>query len=941
MVDYKKTLNLPKTKFPMKANLPKNEPKIMKYWDDIKAYQTMIQANDSSNAFVLHDGPPYANGHIHLGTAMNKILKDIIVKSQNLLGQKLAEYVPGWDCHGLPIELKAEQELENYKQKLSTLEVRQRCRDYALKYLDIQRNEFKRLGVFGKWEEPYLTMDPAYETTTAMELVKFMETGSVIRNKKPIYWCPSCQTALAEAEVEYYEHESPSIYVAFPLDDPKLKELFPSSQPQNTFILIWTTTPWTLPGNLAIAVHPDLDYVLVREKENYYVLARKLLSECSEKFGWPQPEVLRTFPGFEIEGLQARHPIYSRRSQIVLADYVTLDTGTGCVHTAPGHGQEDYETGLRYGLDIYAPVDEQGQFDSSVEYFSGLNVFEANSKVIEKLNEFGRLIYQESLSHSYPHCWRCKKPIIFRATTQWFISMEKNNLRYKTIEAIDRQIQWIPSWGKFRIRNMIEYRPDWCISRQRSWGVPIVALICQKCGQAFYDPQWVKSIAAKFNQHPQGADYWFQAPLSEVVPEGLICENCGSQDWRKETDILDVWFDSGTSYAAVLEQRPECSFPADMYLEGSDQHRGWFHSSLLASINNRETPPYRAVLTHGFVVDGEGKKMSKSLGNVIAPQEIIEQHGSEILRMWTASENYQEDLRISPNIIRQLTDNYRRIRNTCRYLLGNLYDFSSPDKILPFADMLDLDRYVLQMIQEVHHKMITAYLKYELHKVFHNLHNLCVNDLSAFYLDIIKDRLYVSLPDSRERRSAQTALYYILFLLLRDMAPILSFTAEEVYQNLPEGLKQDSQTVFGLKPIDLPEEIITPEERDLWDFLSKVRTEVTKAIEPERKNGVVGHSLNTMITLYGPDYILNRLNKAENSLREFFIVSKVNLDSDQNAPAKVYQGTEIPELKISVAHAPGQKCERCWNFDQNLGQDPNYPTICPRCSQVMSQLSDV
>jgi isoleucyl-tRNA synthetase len=643
MSDYKKTLNLPATTFPMKASLTQNEPKVLEGWYASDAYGAMVSANDGKETYVLHDGPPYANGHIHIGHAMNKILKDVIVKHRNMTGRK-AQYVPGWDCHGLPIELKVEQELGG-KDKYSILEIRQKCREYALKYLDIQREEFKRLGVLGTWDKPYLTMTPQYEAATARELANFYKKGSVQRNKKPIYWCGSCETALAEAEVEYDDHSSPSIYVRFPLEVGKLADVFPQAVAGKTFIVIWTTTPWTIPDNLAVAVHPDFEYDLVQAGDSFYILAKELAEISAAKFGWDEYKALATVPGSALEGLVARHPFYDRPSPVVTADYVTLDAGTGCVHTAPGHGREDYETGLRHGLEILSPLDDQARFLPSVEFFGGKNVFEANPLVMDKLTEVGHLLGKEKIRHSYPHCWRCKKPVIFRATTQWFIAMEADNLRAKTLDAIDSKVRWIPSWGKERIHSMIKFRPDWCISRQRMWGVPIIALLCADCGDAWFDGDWAHSIVDRFATHPTGADYWFETPLADVVPKGLTCPKCGGSHWEKEDDILDVWFDSGTSYAAVVEGREECSFPADLYLEGTDQHRGWFHSSLLASMGTRGVPPYKSVLTHGFVLDGQGRKMSKSIGNVVAPQEIIEKHGAEVLRLWVASTHLRRDHR--------------------------------------------------------------------------------------------------------------------------------------------------------------------------------------------------------------------------------------------------------------------------------------------------------
>ena len=933
MSDYKKTLNLPATTFPMKASLTQNEPKVLDGWTATNAYAAMIGANDGRDSYVLHDGPPYANGHIHIGHAMNKILKDIIVKHRNMIGFK-AQYVPGWDCHGLPIELKVEQEMGG-KSGLSVLEIRKKCREYALKFLDIQREEFKRLGVLGTWDAPYLTMTPDYEAATARELANFYKLGAVQRNKKPIYWCGSCETALAEAEVEYGDHTSPSIYVRFPLQDDKLAQILPQAAPGKTYVVIWTTTPWTIPDNLAVAVHPEFEYDLIQVGDEYYILAKELVQGCAERFGWSDWSSVATLTGANLEGLVARHPFYDRPSPVVTADYVTLDAGTGCVHTAPGHGREDYETGLRYGLDILSPLDDEARFLPSVEFFGGKTVFEANPLVMAKLTEVGHLLASEKIKHSYPHCWRCKKPVIFRATTQWFITMDHAELRAKTLDAIENQVRWIPSWGRERIHNMIKFRPDWCISRQRMWGVPIIALLCRDCGDAYFDADWAHSVVDRIAAHPTGADYWFEAPLDEVVPAGLTCPKCGGSHWEKEDDILDVWFDSGTSFAAVVEGRPECSFPADLYLEGTDQHRGWFHSSLLASMGTRGVPPYRSVLTHGFVLDGQGRKMSKSIGNVVAPQEIIEKHGAEVLRLWVASENYQEDLRISDEILGRLVDAYRKIRNTCRFILGNLSDFDPATDAVPVGDMLPLDRYALNMVRTRHQVMQAAYESFEFHKVYHTLHNLCTTDLSSYYLDIIKDRTYVSGATSLERRSAQTALYHIILMVIADMAPILSFTAEELFQHLPQAMRPAGTTVFALRLPALDEVLLTDEETAVWDMVFAVRGDVTRAIEPLRQSKALGHSLDACVTLHATDETYERLTSVIRDLRDVFIVSQVEVTSSP-APADAAQG-EVAGLAVAVGKARGEKCLRCWIYDENLGTDPDHPQTCPRCTKVLKE----
>ncbi len=941
MSDYKKTLNLPATSFPMKANLTQREPEMLRWWEEHDAYGQMLAASAAKGdgrSFLLHDGPPYANGDIHLGTALNKILKDIVVKSRNIQGFH-SPYVPGWDCHGLPIELKVEQQLGEKKRELPAYAVRRRCRDYADRFIDIQRKEFKRLGVFGDWNDPYKTMKPAYEAVTAAELANFVEKGNVIRSKKPIYWCCSCRTALAEAEVEYADHASSSIYVAFPLPDEGLTRVFPQADPARANIVIWTTTPWTLPSNMAVAVHPDFEYVLLEVDGAQYLLAAELAEASAKTFGWETWRAIGTATGAALEGLKARHPFYDRDSLVILGEHVTLDAGTGAVHTAPGHGREDYEVGLKYGLDVYSPLDDEGRYLESVPFFAGLKVQEADPAVIAKLRECGRLLASQDISHSYPHCWRCKKPVIFRATTQWFVSMEANDLRGRALKAIRGDVRWVPAWGEERIYNMIESRPDWCVSRQRLWGVPILALLCEDCGEAWNDPAWMRDIAARFASHPTGCDYWYQAELADIVPHGLTCPHCGGSRWKRETDILDVWFDSGTSFAAVMEQRPELGFPADLYLEGSDQHRGWFHSSLLASIGTRGVPPYRAVLTHGYVVDGEGRKMSKSVGNVVAPQEVIDKHGAEVLRLWVSSVDYREDIRISDEILNRLVDAYRRIRNTCRYLLGNIGDLTLADLVAP-ADMDPLDRYALDVTARMHARIQSAYAEYEFHKVFHGLHNLCSTDLSAFYLDILKDRLYSSAPASLERRSAQSALYHILLMITQSMAPVLSFTAEETYRHIPAALHPEAETVFALPLLDVTPFLLDEATRADWDTLLAVRAEVTRAIEPLRKAGVVGHALDTDVTIYAGADLLRLLERIGTDLRAAFIVSSLRLAPLDEAPAEAVRPDQNgqSDLAVGAVKAAGEKCERCWIYSTELGKNAAHPTLCPRCAAVMAEL---
>jgi len=929
-MDYKATLNLPKTSFPMKANLPQREPEILKKWEEGRIYQKLREMAKDRPKYILHDGPPYANGHIHIGTALNKILKDLIIKSKNMAGFN-GEYVPGWDCHGLPIEHQVDKELGSKKASYSISEKRKLCRLFASKFLDIQRQEFKRLGVMGEWNNPYQTMSFDYEATIAREFGRFVGKGSVYRGKKPVYWCASCETALAEAEVEYEDHTSPSITVKFEaISD--FGERFPALKGRKVYVLIWTTTPWTIPANLAIAFHPDYSYVAAEVNGEVWILAEALLEQVMAQAGKTRYTVLAKFPGKQVEGLKCRHPFINRESVLILANYITLDTGTGCVHTAPGHGQEDYESGLEYNIPIYSPVDDQGRFTSEVEFFAGQFVFDANEAVIQKLAEVGALIHSETYTHQYPSCWRCKNPIIFRATEQWFISMEKNGLRQKALEAIDR-VTWIPPWGRDRIYGMVQNRPDWCISRQRAWGVPIVAFTCQSCRELLVEERLVEHVSGLFEKG--GADIWFDLPAGELLPPGTRCPKCQGEEFNKETDILDVWFDSGVSYAAVCEKRPNLKSPADMYLEGSDQHRGWFHSSLLASVGTRGRAPFLSVLTHGFVVDGEGRKMSKSFGNVIAPDEVINRYGAEILRLWVAAEDYRDDIRISEEILTRLSEAYRRIRNTCRFLLGNLYDFDPQKDLIPDAQLLELDRWILLRLQKLISRLREAYANFEFHLVFHSLHNFCTVDLSSLYLDILKDRLYTSFASSRERRAAQTALYKILDALVRLMATILSYTAEEVWGHVP-GPKPRVESVHLTLFPEVEAKYLDEQFEERWELLLKVRGEVSKSLEIARQNKLIGNSLEAAVTLGAPEKLLSFLRQNEAQLQDFFIVSQVELVS--SLPAEAYRSPELEGLNILVSRAKGKKCERCWIYDPRTGESTDYPSVCPRCRDALSKI---
>ena len=878
-MDYKKTLNLPKTAFPMKANLAKREPEQLKIWEENRLHEKIREASRGRKLFVLHDGPPYANGYIHIGTALNKILKDIIVRSRQMMNLD-SIYVPGWDCHGLPIEHNVDKELGSKKKDLSLAEVRRLCRAYAEKFIDIQRNEFKRLGVMGEWEDPYLTMNYAYEATIARECGKFALDGSLFRSKKPIYWCNTCQTALAEAEIEYHDETSPSIFVKFLLDDDLSREI-PAIAGKKVFIVIWTTTPWTIPANLAVALHPDFTYAAVDVGGGeVFILARELIDTCMSSFQISDYEILAEIDPQTLERKRSIHPLYDRDSLLILGNHVTLDAGTGCVHTAPGHGREDHEIGLEYDLEVYSPVDDQGCFTEDVGFFNGQFVFDANKNINAKLKEIGALVAEEDIEHSYPHCWRCKNPVIFRATPQWFISMETSNLRKKSLEAID-QVAWIPHWGRDRIYGMIENRPDWCVSRQRAWGVPITVFYCEKCETLLLDHEIMEKVYRLFEEY--GADIWFEKGVDDFLPEGMECSHCGGRSFIKEDDILDVWFDSGVSHAAVLEHRPNLKWPADLYLEGSDQHRGWFHSSLLTAVGTRDRAPYDAVLTHGFVVDADGRKMSKSLGNFIAPNEVIEKYGAEILRLWVTATDYREDIRISENILKQLSDAYRRIRNTSRFMLGNLYDFNPEQDAVDYGEMLEIDRFALHTLQELNSRLCKAYDDYEFHIIYHRLYNYCVIDLSAFYLDVLKDRLYISPPVSLERRSAQTVMHIILDTVARLMAPILPFTAEEIWNFMPPRNGKESSIHMANLPA-VNSGWLDKALSQRWELLLTVRGEVTKALEAARAKKLIGHPLDAAVSIYAPEDLYQHLLPFADDLRSILIVSKASLVSDAGPP---------------------------------------------------------
>ncbi len=928
-ISYKDTLSLPQTDFPMRGNLPVKEPERLKRWSQLDLYRKILTDREGRETYTLHDGPPYANGNIHMGTALNKVLKDFVIKSKWMSGM-YSHYVPGWDCHGLPIEHKVDSELKAREKGLSALEIRHACRDYASKYIDIQRDEFKRLGVFGDWENPYLTMAYPYEARITREFGTFIEKGLVYRRKKPVYWCSSCVTALAEAEVEYHDHTSPSIYVSFPfIDDPSGR--VPELAGFKTEIAIWTTTPWTIPANLAVALHPDLTYIALPVNGRAIIVAEELAASVAQAIGVELSEPVARFKGQVLEGLKTRHPLYDRESVIVLADYVTLEAGTGCVHTAPGHGQEDYETGLKYDLEVYAPVDDNGRFTQDVEYFAGKPVFEANRDVIRKLEEAGTLLAETTVEHTYPHCWRCKSPIIFRATEQWFISMDRDDLRKKSLEEINN-VSWIPAWGQQRIYSMIENRPDWCISRQRSWGSPITIFYCESCNETLMSKEICDHVADLMEE--QGADVWYSEEAEKLLPPGMKCPACEGTSFRKDMNILDVWFDSGVSHAAVLEDRQDLTWPSDMYLEGSDQHRGWFHSTLLASVGTRGKAPYREVLTHGYVVDGNGRKMSKSMGNVISPQDITDRSGAEIIRLWVSAEDYRDDIRISQEILQRLSEAYRRIRNTCRYLLGNLHGFDPVMDSIPYEEMEELDRWAMLRLSQVTRRILGAYDKYLYHTVFHTLHNFCVVDLSNFYLDVLKDRLYASVGDGRLRRSAQTAFLHLAEGIVQLMAPILSFTAEEVWEYLP-GKRPESVFLSRF-----------PSPDPLWDDqdlekrylkLLKVRDVTTKALEEMRQGKEIGNSLEAEVRIHclEQDMADFLLSFGPEELSDLFIVSKTVVKVVTELPDDSVQDERSKGVGIQVRKTSETKCERCWKYTGDVGSFNDHPTICGRCREVL------
>ena len=941
MPEWKNTVNLPRTDFPMKAGLQTSEPETLARWTARDLYGQIRARRKGAPKFVLHDGPPYANGNIHMGTAMNKILKDVVVKSRSMAGFD-APYVVGYDCHGLPIELKVDRELGPKKRDMSVADFCRACRAYAERFVGTMSEQFQRLGILGTWDQPYLTMDFRYQAAIARAFGRFVEQGLVTKRKKPVHWCIHCRTALAEAEIEYEDHSSPSIYVEFPLAPASAGELgarVPALAGRDVSVLIWTTTPWTIPSNLAVAFHPDFDYAAYEVDGRAVLLAEQLAPAVAQVVGRALDTPIARMKGAQLEGIRFRHPLYDRDSVGVLAGYVTLDAGTGAVHTAPGHGADDFTTGLKYGLDIYAPVGPGGHFDETVGLFAGQRVFDANPNVEEALKERSRLWHRAAFAHQYPHCWRCHNPVIFLATSQWFIRLDGepviskgkgqraegtgHTLREAALAAIDQDVKWIPAWGHDRIFNMVTNRPDWCVSRQRAWGVPIPAVDCVKCREPHITAELVERAASVFEKY--GADAWYERPIDEFVPPGFACTSCGGTTFEREMNILDVWFDSGSSHEAVLSVRPELTWPADTYLEGNDQHRGWFQSSLLVGLGTRGRPPFRDVVTHGFIVAEDGKKMSKSLGNSIEPEDVIKQSGADIIRLWVSMSDYTQEVRLSKEILARVVEAYRKVRNTLRILTANLYDFDpASDRVAP-ERMLEIDRYILAKYAEVARKVLRAYEEYDYQTISQTLNTFTTMDLSAFYVDVTKDRMYTFAAGSVERRAGQTAMYVIADGLTRLMAPILSFTADELWRHLP-GAREDSVhlAVFP-SPAEL-DELADRDRLDRWTRLIALREQVLGEIEPLRKDKRIGSSLQARVILSVAADELAFLEAQARELPTLFIVSDVELRGAGQDAGRT----------VTIERAGGVKCERCWRYVPAVATDPAWAGLCDRCQDALA-----
>ena len=929
-MDYNKTLNLPKTDFPMRASLPQREPEFLKKWNENDQYKKLMDYNEGKPLFVLHDGPPYANGDIHIGHALNKTLKDFIVRYKNMTGFK-SPFVPGWDTHGLPTELAARKKAGiTAESNISDLELRKICRDTALGYVNLQRESFKRMGIIAEWDNPYITLKKEFEQEQIKVFANMASKGYIYKGLKPVYWCSDCNTALAEAEIEYAEDPCHSIYVKFKVTEDFGKLTALGAELDKTYFVIWTTTTWTLPANVAICVGPNYEYSLLKANGEYYVMATDLAPVAMADAGITDYETVGIIRGDELEYMKTAHPFIDRTSLVIVGDHVTLESGTGCVHTAPGHGVDDFIVCKKYPeIPIVVPVDNKGVLTEEAGQFAGLTTEEANKPIAEYLDKIGALFALKKIKHQYPHCWRCHKPVIFRATSQWFCSVD--DFKDAAVKAAE-DVKWYPEWGKDRLQSMVLERADWCISRQRKWGVPIPVVYCKDCGKEIVDDGVMQKVSDIFGK--EGSDAWYAHDAEYFLPEGFKCPHCGkSNGFEKESDIMDVWFDSGSSHAAVCRKRPYLKWPADVYLEGADQYRGWFQSSLLTSVAAGDGAPYNQIITHGWTVDGEGRKMSKSLGNGIAPQEIISKYGADILRLWVASADYHADIRISPEILKQISDNYRKLRNTARYCLGNLYDFD-PDKDMVSNDELEeLDKYALMKLDEVIAIARKGYDEYEYHTTAHALHNFCVVDMSNFYFDVLKDRLYTTAPDSKSRRAAQTVLYKVLDALTLILTPILAFTCDEIWTAMKHDKSRNPEgPLFNSIPtadyIETDEAFIAK-----WDRIHEIRTDVQKALELARNEKVIGKPLEAKVTLYADGELADFLKSELKSLPEIFITSAVEIADGEGE----FKG-DVKGLSITVNKADGEKCERCWKFSDTVGQDSEHPTLCAHCAETMKQL---
>ena len=917
--DYNATLNLPKTDFPMRAGLPKSEPVTLKNWEDEKLYDKLMERNEGKPLFVLHDGPPYANGDIHLGHALNKILKDFIVRYKNMAGFK-APFVPGWDTHGLPTELKARQKAGiGSSADISVVELRKLCEEFVTGYINDQREQFKRLGAIGEWDNPYITLKHEFEAEQIKVFAEMADKGYIYRGLKPVYWCPECKTALAEAEIEYAEDPCHSIYVKFRVTDDLGKFAAMGIDPAKVSFVIWTTTTWTLPANVAICVGPRFEYSVIQSGDEYYVMATELYRSAMEEAGITDYQVVAAIKGSELEYMKTQHPFLDRESLLIVGEHVTLESGTGCVHTAPGHGVDDYNVCRNYPeIPVICPVNGDGVLTEESGQFAGLTTDEANKKIAIHLDATGSLFALKKIIHQYPHCWRCKSPILFRATDQWFCSVD--DFKDDAVKAIN-EVEWIPSWGKDRITSMVRERKDWCISRQRKWGVPIPIFYCRDCGEPLIDKTAMLAVADVFAK--EGSNAWFDHDASGMLPEGTKCAKCGCTSFDKEKDIMDVWFDSGSSHTAVVRRRGYLKFPADLYLEGNDQYRGWFQSSLLTSVATMGTAPYKTVLTHGMILDMEKRKMSKSLGNGISPQEVIKQYGADVLRLWVASCDYQSDVNISFDILKQRSEAYRKVRNTARYILGNLFDFNPDTDMADFDTLLPIDKWALAKLNSLIDKVREAYDKYEFHIVYHSIHNFCVVDMSNFYLDVLKDRLYTEKADSPRRRAAQTAMYLILNAMTRMIAPILAYTSDEIWKFMPHSAADEASHVIYN---EMPEKVAADVDdsfMEFWNRIHELRDDVKKTLEPMIKEKTIKSSLEAKVTLSAGGETLEFLKQAEPELADAFIVSEVVI-ADNGA-----------ELEITAEKAEGEKCERCWAIRKSVGADAEHPTLCAHCCETL------